>query len=87
MGDSVSQEADNLGTYDAIQTICIDCYNKWIDCLRALRADNSDDSNYINNYNDITVSASDATYYVKPKLLGLMSGVFVNVDATGKTEC
>ena len=87
VGDSVSQEADNLGPYDAIQTICIDCYNKWVDCLRALRADNSDDSNYINNYNDITVSASDATYYVKPKLLGLMSGVFVNVDATGKTEC
>lgn len=86
-GDSVSQESDNLAPYDAIQTICINCYNTWIDILRSLRADNTTDSNYVNNYNDITVTASDATYYIKPKLLGLMSGVFVTIEATGKTEC
>lgn len=86
-GDSVSQETDNAAPYDAIQTITLDCYNTWIDILRTLRSDNSTDSNYLAKYSDLTVTASDATYYIKPKLLGLMSGVFVNIEAGGILEC
>lgn len=86
-GDSVSQEADNNATYDSIQTICINCYNTWIDILRTLRSDNTTDGDYLEKYSDITVTASDATYYIKPKLLGLMSGIFVNIEAGGIVEC
>lgn len=86
-GDSVSQEADNLAPYDAIQTICLECYNVWVDMLQSLRADNTTDDKYVNNYNDITVTQSDATFFIKPKLLGLMSGCFINIEATGRVEC
>ena len=86
-GDSVSQEADNAAPYDSIQTICVNCYNTWIDILRTLRSDNTTDSDYLAKYSSLTVSASDATYYVKPKLLGLMSGIFVNIEVGGIVEC
>lgn len=85
--DSVSQEVDNMAEYDSMQVICLDCYNKWIDILKTLRADNSTDPSYLQTFNDITVSSSDATYYIKPKLLGMMSGVFVNIEAGGIVGC
>ncbi len=86
--DSVSQPADNLSsTYDSIQTICLECYNTWIDILHTLRSDVQTASDYLARYSDLSVVSSDATYFIKPKLLGMMSGIFVNIEASGIIEC
>lgn len=88
VGDSVSQEADNASpTYSSSQTIILDCYNTWINILRTLRSDNTTDSDYLAKYSDLTVSASDATYHIKAKLFGLISGIFVDIEVGGIVEC
>lgn len=88
VADSVSQPADNKAEYPDSQTICLDCYDFWMDLLSKLRADVSSNADYVSTYfQEMIVNLSDATFYIKPKLLGLMSGIFVRVTSKGMGSC